>query len=80
MTTTITVNNWSSLSVHKITNLFLYGQETTPKKYVDRLRSSQEYYNDNPLIVEIDAVSFMSTGPSLRAWPGSMFSASRARA
>ena len=49
-----------------VTNLFLYGQETTPSNYSDRLRAS-----DAPVVtVEIDAASFMSaSGPGRYALP-----------
>src|ERR1700730_12207098 len=49
-----------------ITNLFLYGQPTTPQNYCDRIRA------DSPPIVtvEIDAASFMSAaGPGRYALP-----------
>lgn len=59
--TSISIGNWNNLDVHTLTNIFLYGQTTTPENHYDRLRSSSEYA-DTPIVVVLDAVSFMETG------------------
>jgi len=61
--TTINIGNWTNLDVNTMTNIFLYGQQTTPVHYVERLRTSAQYSTDTPLTVELDAVSYMEIGP-----------------
>ena len=68
-TPVLKIGDWQELTLAKITNLYLYGQEDTPNNYFDRLRSKQDY-DDLPLkrgvpayVVELDADLFMSDGP-----------------
>jgi hypothetical protein len=53
------------LDFTKVTNAFLYGQETTPVNFSDRLRAT----SSPDVTLEIDAPSFMSTGPGRYALP-----------
>lgn len=38
---TINLGNWSNLNVDTITNLYLYGQTSTPITYTDRIRPTR---------------------------------------
>ena len=71
----IDLGNWQNLDIHTATNLYLYGTIGTPSEYSDRLRSLQEY-NALPLVgepptpqlkINLDAVSYMETGPGQHA-------------
>lgn len=39
----IIIGDWENLTAQKVTNLFLYGSETTLESYEERLRSAAEY-------------------------------------
>ena len=60
--TTVTMGTWDNLDIYTATSLYLYGQETVPSTYEERLRTTTEYAADNPLIVKLDAVSYMQSG------------------
>lgn len=57
----IKIGNWTNISAEKITNLYLYGKDSPPSEYYNRLRTTIEYNHD--IVLEFDAVTFMSSGP-----------------
>jgi hypothetical protein len=63
--TTFNIGDWRNLTVNTITNLFLYGQLTTPKEIFDRIVPS----NTGSTVVQLDMASFMSSGPGRYAVP-----------
>src|SRR4051812_24826554 len=58
--------DWTKLTEDVVTNLLLYGQDTTPKEIFDRIVPSN---GAGPTIVTLDMASFMSTGPGRFALP-----------
>lgn len=60
----MSVKHWSYFTVDRVTSLYLYGQPEKPIEYSQRMRPS-----DSPLVIEdVDAVSYMATGPGRYAW------------
>jgi len=61
MANDINLGNYSNLTIDVMTNIYLYGKTTTPEKYEDRLRTTEQY--NNIPIVHIDMNSYMTAGP-----------------
>ena len=72
--TPIYIGDWDDLNIHKLTNLFLYGEFSTPH-FSQRLRSSAEYNalgngseGEKEYQIELEMDTFMSTGPGRYAY------------
>ncbi|WP_080639371.1 VWD domain-containing protein [Teredinibacter turnerae] len=55
------LGHWSNLTPELITNLYLYGETTTPADYEERLRSTAEY--QDTITVKLDMQAMMESGP-----------------
>jgi hypothetical protein len=61
------LGSWQNLTPDVMTNLFLYGQLTTPPEIFDRITHDVGTASDTT--VQLDMFSFMSTGPGRYALP-----------
>src|SRR6516162_5707369 len=53
------LGSWQNLDNDTMTNLFLYGDKTTPQEIFDRIRSP----DTPPTVVQLDMNPFMTDGP-----------------